>query len=315
MNGPATFSSLPPVPLVSVIIPCYNQGHFLSEAIESALRQTHQPIEIIVVDDGSTDDTSIVATSYKAVRCVRQTNRGLAAARNRGLQESAGNCLVFLDADDRLRPQAVALGLRCLKDCLRAAFSYGKCDLIDVDGRLIGPSERPILHGDHYLRLLHGNFLPNPAAIIFRREALEAVGGFRSQLLGVEDYDLCLRLARVYSACGYPEVVADYRQHGASLSRKAALMSDGVLSVLRSQDKYASGIREYRQALRQGMRSWRRKYYAELLATRARQNAREGHWDLVVRDVLSLLRSNPRLLLDNALGKIRARWARGGRSR
>lgn len=315
MKGPATLPSLPPVPLVSVIIPCYNQGHFLSEAIESALRQTHPSIEIVVVDDGSTDDTSAIATSYKGIRCVRQTNRGLAAARNRGVQESSGNCLVFLDADDRLRSQAVALGLRCLRDCSRAAFSYGQCDLIDVDGKLIGSSARPILQGDHYLRLLHGNFLPNPAAIIFRRDTLEAVGGFRSGFPGVEDYDLCLRLTRVYTACGYPEVIADYRQHAASLSRKAAVMSDSMLGVLRSQDKYVSGLRQYRRALRQGMRSWRRKYYADLLVTRARENAREGQWALVARDVLSLLRSNPRLLLDNALGKLRVRRLRDGRSR
>src|SRR5215212_9690625 len=93
-------------PLVSVVIPCYNQAHFLSEAIESVLAQTHPNFEIIVVDDGSTDNTSEVAARYPGVRHIRQDNQGLAAARNTGLRESKGTCLVFLDADDRLLPNA-----------------------------------------------------------------------------------------------------------------------------------------------------------------------------------------------------------------
>src|SRR6266516_314678 len=87
--------------LVSVVIPCYNQGRFLREAIESVRRQTYPQVEIVVVDDGSTDDTAAVAASV-GVRCIRQENRGLSGARNRGLTESTGDYLVFLDADDRL---------------------------------------------------------------------------------------------------------------------------------------------------------------------------------------------------------------------
>ena len=315
MKAPVDLASLPSVPLVSVIIPCYNQGHFLPEAIESALRQTHQRVEIVVVDDGSTDDTSRAAARYESVRCIRQENRGLAGARNRGLQESTGECLVFLDADDRLRPNAVELALRVLTHRRDAAFSYGRCDLIAADGSFLGASERPIVEGDHYLRLLPGNFLPNPAAIMFRREALDAVGGFRVGVPGVEDYDLCLRLTRIYRACGFKDVVADYRQHGESLSRKAALMSDSILSVLQAQREHVSGNRAYEQALREGMRNWRIRYYAEQLVARTRENARAGHWPLVARDVLSLLRSNPRMAIENALRKLKAGWLRTGTSR
>ena len=98
-------------PLVSVVIPCYNQAHFLGEAIESVLKQTYKHFEIVVVDDGSTDNTSEVARRYSGIRCIEQANQGLSAARNTGIRESKGEYLVFLDADDRLRPIALEAGL------------------------------------------------------------------------------------------------------------------------------------------------------------------------------------------------------------
>src|SRR5262249_26693584 len=94
-------------PLVSIIIPCYNQAHYLSDAIDSVRKQTYSHAEIIVVDDGSTDNTSNVAALYKDVKYIKQRNQGLSAARNSGLQQSKGHVLVFLDADDRLLPNAV----------------------------------------------------------------------------------------------------------------------------------------------------------------------------------------------------------------
>src|SRR5215204_1671374 len=102
-------------PLVSVVIPCYKQAHFLGEAIESVLAQSYPNFEIIVVDDGSPDNTSEVAASYPRVRLVRQENQGLSAARNSGLSRSEGEYVVFLDADDRLLPGALQVGLECLE--------------------------------------------------------------------------------------------------------------------------------------------------------------------------------------------------------
>src|SRR5215211_9350661 len=99
--------------LVSVVIPCYNQAHFLGEAIESVLSQSYRNFEILVVDDGSTDNTSEVASRYERVRIVRQENRGLSGARNRGLREAKGEYVVFLDADDRLLPGALEASLGC----------------------------------------------------------------------------------------------------------------------------------------------------------------------------------------------------------
>jgi glycosyltransferase involved in cell wall biosynthesis len=101
--------------LVSVVIPCYNQARFLGEAIESVLSQSYRAFEVVVVDDGSTDNTSEVVARYAGadagVRLIRQENRGLAGARNRGLAEAEGEYVVFLDSDDRLLPDALQVGV------------------------------------------------------------------------------------------------------------------------------------------------------------------------------------------------------------
>jgi hypothetical protein len=163
--------------------------------------------------------------------------------------------------------------------------------------------------------LLYGNFLPNPAAIIFRRDALDGVDGFnvRAKGKGAEDYELCLRLAREYGARGYTEVIADYRQHEASMSRSPCLMSESVLYALQSQKEYVWGNRKYFGAWKKGMRNWRRRYHAAALVSRIRESARAGHWGLVMCDAVSLLRANPRMLIENAGRRIRAGLSRSRR--
>src|SRR4051794_12323832 len=123
------------LPTVSVVIPCFNQGRFLPDALESVLAQTFPAAEIVVVDDGSTDETAAAARRYPNVRCIRQRNRGLASARNTGLMHTAGECVVFLDADVRLRPEAVEIGVRELQAHPECALVWGRCVRIDEHGR------------------------------------------------------------------------------------------------------------------------------------------------------------------------------------
>src|SRR5690606_15764736 len=141
-------------PLVSIVIPCYNHARFLGEAIESALGQTYPRVEVVVVDDGSTDDTAAVVVRYPAVRYVRQANAGLAAARNAGLRASTGELLVFLDADDRLTPGALEEGLRCLRARPECAFVYGAYRWIEADGTFhdIGWAASRVFE-DHYAEM------------------------------------------------------------------------------------------------------------------------------------------------------------------
>src|SRR5918995_2122102 len=120
--------------LVTVVIPCYNQAHFLSEAIESVLAQDHPHIEVVVVDDGSTDNTAKVAARCPQVHLIRQHNQGLSAARNAGLESSHRDYIVFLDADDRLLPGAVGAGLEVLRAHPECAFAFGHYRYVTNDG-------------------------------------------------------------------------------------------------------------------------------------------------------------------------------------
>src|SRR5215212_4087832 len=123
---------------VSVVIPCYNQAHFLPEAIESVLSQSYEEFEVLVVDDGSKDETAQVASQYVStdprVRVIRQENRGLAGARNRGLAEAQGEYVVFLDSDDRLLKEALEVGVRELASHPECAFVSGRCTFRAADG-------------------------------------------------------------------------------------------------------------------------------------------------------------------------------------
>src|SRR5919112_3279382 len=157
--------------LVSVVIPCYNQAHFVGEAIESVLAQSYPHFEIVVIDDGSTDTTSEVAGRYPGVRCVRQDNQGLSAARNSGLRHSEGEYVVFLDADDRLLPEALEAGLECLKSHPECAIAFGPYRLIASDGSFLKQRRQPVVGKDSYAALLQRNYIGVPAAMMYRRGA------------------------------------------------------------------------------------------------------------------------------------------------
>src|SRR5262249_54401346 len=207
----------------------------------SALRQTYRHVEIIVVDDGSPDDTSIVAARYAGVRCVRQPNRGLSAARNAGLKASTGEYLIFLDADDRLTFDAVELGVREMALHPDCAFVAGEHDLIDENGTLLPSMPRPRITGDHYRELLKTNFIWCPANVIYRRSVFGVVGVFDRSLTPAEDYDLYLRITRRLPVRTHHEVVAEYRVHRASMSRNFGRMLRATVKILGSQREYLNG--------------------------------------------------------------------------
>src|SRR6266480_3276045 len=161
----------PEAALVSIIIPCYNQADFLSEAIESALEQTYTNREVLVVDDGSRDSTPQVAAAYAGVRYIRQENSGVSAARNAGVTQSRGEYLVFLDADDRLLPKALEIGVGSLRQHPTCAFASGYCRLIAADGSPLWEYEPRRISSEHYLELLRGNYIWCPGSVIYQRSA------------------------------------------------------------------------------------------------------------------------------------------------
>ncbi len=226
---------------VSVVIPAYNSHEFLPIAIESVLAQTHLAVEIIVVDDGSTDDTKVVCDGYPAVKYIYQTNQGAASARNTGISASTGNSLVFLDSDDYLFPEAIEIGLNCLNAHPDAGFVFGNYLFrsINPDGSYTTRKlfdEPPQVAS--YETILAAQHKIQCATVIFRRIAIESVGGFDLSLIPVEDLNLFLRVARTFPIYFHDRVVSEYRYHGGNISAQSAKMLSVTFKVYRLEWDY-----------------------------------------------------------------------------
>jgi glycosyltransferase involved in cell wall biosynthesis len=296
-------------PLVSVVIPCYKQARFLGEAIESVLGQTYGGHDVVVVDDGSPDETAAVAARYPAVRCLRQANAGLPAARNAGLRAARGEYVIFLDADDRLLPGALQFGLDAFERHPDTGFVCGHNTCINVDGGPYNHQRKPCI-GIDYNTLLRGNTIEVPASVMYRRSVLEAVRGFDPSLNVAEDYDLYLRIARTHRVFCHHHAVAEYRRHGESMSQNHSKMLVGTVGLLGRQAMLVKGDRESEAACAAGL-SFYRQYYGEQIVNQVREHVRrrEG-WREAARKVGVLLRYYPRGLFEN-LGR-RARVAVAG---
>ncbi len=298
----------PTAALASVVIPCYNHARFLREAVQSALDQTYPCVEIIVVNDGSADDPQRVVAEFPTVRYIVQENRGLAAARNAGLAHCRGDLVVFLDADDRLLPDAIEAGARVLASNPSLGFAAGYSRLISREGIPRPTTNQPVSAGqDAYAALLRRNTIRNPATVVFRRRFVEAVGGFASGVDACADYDLYLRISRDYPVVFHDTVVADYRSHGANMSNNSARMLREALAVLRRQRSHLSS-RSHREAFKEGVRNIR-IYYGDRLTMQIRARLRvRSEWGRALRDVAAMIRWHPAGALREVRKKIAVLW-------
>jgi glycosyltransferase involved in cell wall biosynthesis len=277
---------------VTVVIPCFDQAHFLAEAIESVLAQTHPDVEVVVVDDGSRDNTVEVAARYPGVRCVRQENRGLAAARNTGLEQVETDLVVFLDSDDRLLPEALETGVRELAAAPEAVLAAGAWRLIGEDGAEL-PSSPPEPAEDALPALLESCFISTPAAVIYRRALFEEIGGFDPTVSASADYDLYLRAAASHAIRLHSGVVAEYRRHGANMTRDAELILRSELEVLGRQSAVVDRWPALRRARDRGLRR-SRAYHGERMVEEIRRQVDEGRREEALRMSASLARLYPR---------------------
>jgi glycosyltransferase involved in cell wall biosynthesis len=250
----------------AIVITTYNHAHFLSEAIQSCLQQTIGVDEIIVIDDGSTDDPASVVARYPKVRMIRQENRGLAAARNTGIAATDAIFLTFLDADDRLLPEAMEIGILHLEAQPSAAMVYGAHRMIDVDGRPASDKNHIPVFGDAYLQFLRrGNFVGMHATVVYRRERLAALGGFDESFRSCEDYELFMRIAKAGPIASHSRLVAEYRKHGQNMSNNRQIMRAAALRALDVQLGSGSAVTvEARLAIAGGKIFWTDYYPEEL---------------------------------------------------
>jgi len=284
---------------VTLVITSYNHGRFLAEAIESALGQKQPFQQIFVVDDGSTDDTAAVAARYPQIVCIRQPNSGLSAARNSGLREARGDFVVFLDADDRLQPEAVEAGLRCFASSPEASFVYGRFRIVEPGGQALPAAPLRACGPDAYLDFLRGNFVEMHATVMYRRESIVALQGFDEELRACEDYDLYLRIARQGQVAFHETVVADYRRHGSNMSRDPRLMLLTSLAVLKRQRPYTRGNRERHRAYREGLKNWQDCYGTKLAGQIAYQYRAGASRRVQAKDLSLLLTRAPYALVSN----------------
>lgn len=290
---------------VGVVIPCYGQERYLGEAIESVLAQTRPVDDILVVDDGSPGDCGRVTARYPGVRYRRQANQGISEARNTGLRETRGTHLVFLDADDRLLPNAVAAALEGFAEHPDAALISGICRRIDGEGRPWGAKVRfECPGGDHYDALLRHNHIWPPAVGMYRRECLVAVKGWLWGRRHAQDLELYLRLARNYPFYCHPAEVAEYRIQESGRSQNRAAMLRGLAGVLRQQRDYVAANPRYADAYREGAERWPR-FYGEQLTDEIRAHYRAGRLGEVLGGIHALLRYYPAGAAEIAQGRIR----------
>jgi hypothetical protein len=186
-------------PLVSVVIPAHNSKETITRALDSAIRQTYRPIEVIVVDDCSTDDTASIVESYAnpPVRLIRLTERGGASgARNIGIEKAAGELVAFLDADDEWLPPKLAKQVSLITLNPRLVFVSCSAELFSSTGKDLGDlyrGRRPTLGSSSWKGLLASNTIATPSVLVWRRHLLE-LGGFSRSLKVGEDQDMWIRL-------------------------------------------------------------------------------------------------------------------------
>ncbi|MBD1913104.1 MULTISPECIES: glycosyltransferase family 2 protein [unclassified Leptolyngbya] len=229
-------------PLVSVIIPAYNAASLIERTLRSVLSQTYQNLEILVVDDGSTDQTPEVVTAIahqdSRLQLLHQTNAGVAAARNLAIAHAQGEFVAPIDADDLWHPQAVEKLMERLQDAGdNTAVAYAWSIDIDEQDQSLGIIHADMVQGNVLKTLLCHNFIANASATLIRRRCLDQVGYYDPQLKaqnaqGCEDWDLYLRLAIHFQFAVVPEVLVGYRKVSSSMSGDFDQMARSHLLML-----------------------------------------------------------------------------------
>ena len=275
---------------ITIAIPTYNQARYLAEAIDSALGQSRPADEILVVDNGSTDDTPAIVARYPDVRYIRQTNQGICGSSNRCIQEARGDYLVILHSDDRLLPNHLAASERASAEHPEAAFVCGDYRWFGADD--LWHQHQCTPNPDYYATLLRLNFIGPPLVIMFQRRVLERVGGFDAAYIGADDQELYLRIARQYPIHCHHEVIAEYRRHDAQGSKKTALMLRASMAMMRAQRPHIAGRPAYREAYRAGV-CYRRRLYSEMLFWQGVQALRAGARLEALGCLTTVLRHDP----------------------
>lgn len=269
------------MPTISVIIPAYNAERTIMETIASVLQQTLSDFELIVINDGSTDRTleRLQTIKDRRLQIFSYENGGVCAARNRGIVKSTGKFIAFLDADDLWASDKLELQLAALQARPEAGLAYSWTYNMSETGKLLTPVE-PAFSGRIYADLLLWNFLSNGSNPLIRRQAIESVGEFVSELNSAADWDYWLRLAVNWAFVLVPQHQVFYRLSASSMSSKLDNMKQESLLTL--ERAFASAPAAL-QSLKNQSFSNTYQYYAEVYLRDVTTSA--GEIDRVVRNL------------------------------
>lgn len=245
--------------LVSVIVPAYNAAKTIDETLRSVRAQTYRNLEVIVVDDGSTDETGEIARSHarrdSRVRLIKQGNAGVAAARNRGIAESSGDIIAPVDADDLWHSDKIGRQMEVLGAAgERVGLVYCWYAIIDAKSRIRSLHHRPTEEGDVLVAMCKRNLVGNGSSALMRKSAVLQASAYDSSLRerdaeGCEDFKLYLQIAERHH-------FAVVRDHLTGYRRTRANMSSNALEMLRSRDlvvdEFARKYPQFRSLFREG---------------------------------------------------------------
>ena len=220
-------------PAVSVLVPAFDQARYLPAALDAALSQSLSDVEIVVVDDGSTDETPAILAAYSGrVRSVHQDNRGLPAARNRSLAEARGELVAFLDADDVWAPDYLDAMCAALRAASGAVLAFGAWRYIDESGAILPQTVVPFDGRPDRLseELLWRNGIV-PSGVVARASAVRAAGAFDHALRACEDWDLWLRMRGLGPFVSVPRPLVGYRTHGENMTEDVERMEAARLAL------------------------------------------------------------------------------------
>jgi len=274
-------------PTVSVVIPAYNAAWCIGRAIDSVLAQSFRDLEVIVVDDGSTDDTAKMLAAYgPRIRVVSKLNGGMSSARNAGIALARGPYLAFLDADDRWLPEKLSRQVELLDSRHDLSFCSTTATLESPEGETIGiwgcqrlanPSLADIF--EHHAAIAGG-----ASSVLARRELVVSLNGFDDKLFGAEDTDLWIRLASRGGYACIPEPLVVVLKRPGSVSRNRASMRQGALAMTRKN-------RPLLPPRQQG--AYWRAIYAGILCDYAKWAWRDGDRTSAIRDLITAMALAP----------------------
>lgn len=279
-------------PLISVIITTYNYAVFLPVAILSVLRQSYPRVEIIVIDDGSVDNTRCVSESYSGVKYFYQENKGVSAARNTGILKSSGAYVVFLDGDDWLEDNALKVNFAEFANKPQLAFVSGNYFFLRA-GAASAKAVTVMVTGSHYKKLLECNYIGMIAAVMFQRWVFDELR-YDECLKTCEDYDLYLNIARKYPVYHHQKFIATYNFHKKGLSHNYQAMINSTYSVIKKQEPFLRNTSEV-IAYNKGINQWKEYYCLECYRMYASEKPLAVFKNR--SDILTFLKYNPALLL------------------